>query len=40
MQMTSNFAFLEEHDPLFVELATGAERASTKSKRKARKVTA
>jgi type I restriction enzyme R subunit len=26
MKTTSNFAFLEEHDPLFVELATGAER--------------
>lgn len=26
MQTPSNFVFLKEHDPLFVELATGAER--------------
>ncbi|HCE2172069.1 TPA: type I restriction-modification system endonuclease [Vibrio alginolyticus] len=26
MQTTSNFVFLKEHDPLFVELASGAER--------------
>lgn len=38
IKSTSNFSFLAEHDPLFLELAIGAERAFSSDPDKAKTI--